>query len=68
MENFNGDFPFSNEETKLDLNIIQTICDNYFETHPPETLRFAFPITYDTNIGFRGASPVIRYDYKLVQH
>ena len=32
VESFNGDFPFSKEETKLDLNIIQTIRDKYFET------------------------------------
>ena len=53
MENFNGDFPFSNEETKLDLKLdIQTIRDKYFETHPPETVTFRFPYN-------------IRYEYGL---
>ena len=68
VESSNGDFPFSNEETKLFWILFKQLSTNILKPTHPKRLRFVFPITYDTNISYRGARPVIRYDYEFVQH
>jgi len=52
---FKRGLPIFKRGDEIVLNIVQIIFDKYFEIHPPESVTFRFPITYDMNISYRGA-------------
>ena len=47
---FKRRLPIFKRGGEIVLNIIQTISDKYFETHPPETVTFRFP--YNIRYGY----------------